>query len=211
MIVSERGARAFVADRCDADGLARLEQLIAALAEENRRQNLVSRSSLEFVWQRHLADSAQLLDLAGDDDGTWLDLGTGAGFPGLVIAAMQPGRPVTLVESRRKRSEWLMRMANELALPKCHVACAPAEQIAAFPAGVVSARAFAPLPRLIAIARRFSTSGTRWLLPKGRSAAQEVAELPGDLRVLFHVEPSQTDGDAGIVVGQGVMPEDERR
>ena len=206
MISSEGDARAFVAARCDADSLARQDRLVEMLRVENNRQNLVSAASLDAVWQRHIADSAQLLDhVPRETDMPWLDLGTGAGFPGLVIAAMRPGRDVVLVESRKRRIEWLTEVIRVLNLPRCSVRAERLETATAFPAGVISARAFAPLSKLIALARRFSTSDTTWLLPKGRSAEQEVTELPPRLRRLFHVEQSATNADSGIVVGRGIV------
>jgi 16S rRNA (guanine527-N7)-methyltransferase len=118
MITSEEGAREWLLGlpSCDSKAFARLEALVAALAEENQRQNLVSKSSMDAVWQRHIADSAQLLRLSEVALSPWLDLGTGAGFPGLVIAALRPDWQVTLVESRPLRTEWLMRMRDELEL-----------------------------------------------------------------------------------------------
>lgn len=201
MIASEEQARTYVAARCAPSAMERLDRFAAHLAAENANQNLVSPASLAAVWQRHIADSAQLLDLA-PETGDWLDLGTGAGFPGLIAAIMRPERRVMLVESRRLRIEWLRRMIDELGLAGCSVAGARLESVETAKFGVISARAFAPLPRLLALAQRFSTSGTVWLLPKGRSAAQEVAELPKALRPMFHVEPSVTDPEAGIVVGR---------
>jgi 16S rRNA (guanine527-N7)-methyltransferase len=202
VIETEEEARAFVAARCDTRGLERLDRLARALADENQRQNLVAAASLETVWQRHIADSAQLLDLADDQRGPWVDLGTGAGFPGLVIAAMCPDLEVILIESRRMRIEWLGRMAREMELNSCRVEGRRLEVVPVVKAGVISARAFAPLAKTIALAHRFSTSGTVWLLPKGRSAAQEVDDLPLELRSMFHVEHSVTDAEAGIVVGR---------
>lgn len=203
MISDEGEAKAFVADWCDNAGMERLEKLVSALCKENERQNLVAKNSLQSVWQRHIADSVQLLDFAEDADGPWLDLGSGAGFPGLAIAACRPEMAVILVESRRKRIDWLDRMVGELALENCQVVGSRLEQVETFDAGVISARAFAPLPRLIDLSSRFSTSRTVWVLPKGRSAAQEVAELPKRGRAMFHVEQSKTDPEAGIIVGTG--------
>jgi 16S rRNA (guanine527-N7)-methyltransferase len=182
--------------------MTRLVRLVQLLIAENQRQNLVSASSLGAVWQRHIADSAQLLDFVPRGTEPWLDLGTGAGFPGLVISAMRPDWPVVLVESRSRRVDWLRGAIEQLELSFCTVEGRKLEDVTAFPAGVISARAFAPLPRLIASARRFSTSDTYWLLPKGRSAAQEVAELPSKLQAMFHVEQSATGADSGIVIGQ---------
>ena len=100
MIASETEARQFCAERTDATGLARLERFAALLAEENRRQNLVSAGSLDSVWQRHFADSLQLLDHVPRETGPWLDLGSGAGFPGVVLALARPAEAVVLGESR---------------------------------------------------------------------------------------------------------------
>lgn len=202
MIATEDEARRFVAGLCDDVAMDRLECFSGALAEENSRQNLVARGTLENVWQRHIADSAQLLGHVPRETGTWLDLGTGAGLPGLIIAAMRPDWRVVLVESRKRRVEWLERMRTELGLARCEVVGKRLELVESFQTGVISARAFAPLPRLLDLSARFSTADTHWLLPKGRSAAQELQELPKRLRKLFHVEPSQTDPDAGIIVGR---------
>ncbi len=81
--------------------------------EENERQNLVSRASLDQLWLRHIADSAQLLRFAPSPEASWVDLGTGAGFPGLIVAALHQG-PVTLVEERRLRVDFLRRAAESL-------------------------------------------------------------------------------------------------
>ena len=204
MIRDEEEARAFCERFADADGIARLERLCTLLAEENQRQNLVGNRSMEEVWQRHVADSAQLLaHVPRETSGPWLDLGTGAGFPGLVIAAIDPAKEVHLVESRRKRIEWLMRAASELSLPNCHVQGARLENVDTFKVGVISARAFAPLGKLLELSERFSTRSTAWVLPKGRKAGQELAELPHKARRMFHVEHSLTDPEAGIIVGAG--------
>lgn len=202
MIGTEEEARDYVAGLCDAPAMERLERLIGALREENRCQNLVASATLDSVWQRHIADSAQLLEFVPRETGAWLDLGTGAGMPGLVIAAMRPQWSIVLVESRRKRIEWLERMRNELALDRCRIEGARLEHVGTVPAGIISARAFAPLKRILSLSARFSTSETLWLLPKGRSAEQELQELPKRQRALFHVEQSRTDAESGIIVGR---------
>ncbi len=204
MMPNETEARAYVAGLGDVAALDRLELLRSALIEENERQNLVSRNSLDHIWLRHFADSAQLLEnVPRETLGPWLDMGSGAGFPGLVIAALRPQIPVILVESRKRRVDWLERMCSELGLANCRVEGSRLELVNSFDAGVISARAFAPLPKLIALSARFSTAATHWVLPKGRSATQEVAELPTKLRKMFHVEQSRTDAEAGIITGQG--------
>lgn len=203
MIGSEEEARAWLSTRveCDVAAMERLECLVAMLAEENGRQNLVSAASLDQVWLRHIVDSAQLL--AHVSRGTWarwMDLGTGAGFPGLVIAALRPDREVIMVESRARRVEWLNRALVAMGLDKAWVAGQRLELVETMKADVISARAFAPLEKLLTLSARFSTSDTMFLLPKGRSAQQELDDLR-TWRHVFHVEQSLTDPQAGIIVG----------
>ncbi len=209
MIENEDQAKAWLTALPEVDPLAweRLERLVALLAEENARQNLVSAASLAEVWRRHIVDSAQLLTHVPRETSPWLDLGTGAGFPGLVIAALRPDCAVIMVESRTRRIDWLERAREALGLTEARVEGTRLESVQSFESAAISARAFAPLPQLLALSARFSTSDTRWLLPKGRSAAQELAELSGWSH-MFHVEQSVTDRDAGIIVGtlQGPMP-----
>lgn len=203
MIADEIEARAWLSSLPEADeqALERLERLVGLLIEENGRQNLVSAASLDHVWQRHIADSAQLLPhVPRETSLPWLDLGTGAGFPGLVIAALRPDMPVVMVESRNRRVEWLERARIELGLENATVCGSRLELVDPFSASVISARAFAPLDRLVALSARFSTSDTLWLLPKGRSAGQELEMLRGWVHT-FHVEQSLTDAEAGVIVG----------
>lgn len=185
----------------DATARERLEALVALLEEENARQNLVAAASLGEVWRRHVADSAQLLAHAPRETSSpWLDLGTGAGFPGLVIAALRPECAVLMVESRARRIDWLERARLALGLDRAQVLAARLEQVPSREVCVISARAFAPLPRLLDLSARFSTNATLWLLPKGRSAQQELHQLEG-WRHMFHVEQSLTDPEAGVIVG----------
>jgi 16S rRNA (guanine527-N7)-methyltransferase len=204
MIAGEVAARAFSGERTDRAGLARLERFAALLSEENAQQNLVSAASLATVWQRHFADSLQLLDHVSRETAPWLDLGSGAGIPGLVIACARPETPTVLVESRKRRVDWLIRVSAALELANCRIIGARLENVESFAAGVIVARAFAPLGKLLHLSARFSTQDTTWLLPKGRSAAQELSEQPAGVRALFHVEQSQTDREGGILIGRGI-------
>ena len=108
--MDEADARAWVEREFDVprETMARLDAFAALLREENERQNLVSQASLDQLWLRHIADSAQLLRFAPAPRASWVDLGTGAGFPGLIVAALHAG-PVTLVEERRLRVDFLRR------------------------------------------------------------------------------------------------------
>ena len=200
----EISARAFVEGLTDAAGMLRLEALSAALINENQRQNLISRPSEAQMWVRHIADSAQLLRFVPRETPSrpWLDLGTGAGFPGLVIAALRPEWKIVLVESRGRRVEWLEHMVRELDLGNCRVEGRRLELVEPFKASVISARAFAPLEKLLSLSAPFSTKATTYLLPKGRSAAQELQVMPRKIRGMFHVEQSLTDEEAGIIVSK---------
>lgn len=202
MIETEPQAREWLATLPETDRAAmdRLDRLTTLLGAENRAQNLVSAGSLSAVWQRHIVDSAQLLRHVPRGTQPWLDLGTGAGFPGVVVAALRPECEVIMVESRKRRVEWLRWVIGELGLDRARVIGTRLEVAETFSAAVISARAFAPLASLLTLSARFSTSHTTWLLPKGRSARQELVELSGWAH-MFHVEQSLTDADAGIIVG----------
>ena len=203
MIASEQAAKDWLRTlpECDDVAFARLEQLVTSLTAENERQNLVSATSLASVWQRHIADSAQVLCLVPRETcSPWLDLGTGAGFPGLVIAALRPEVRVVMVESRPLRVAWLEQMRIAMGLDRAEVVPQRLELVETEPFRAISARAFAPLDRLLRLSARFSTADTLWLLPKGRSAQQELQVLQG-WDHMFHVEQSLTDSEAGIVVG----------
>ena len=186
---------------CDAAAMDRLHLLVSLLADENGRQNLVSAASLSEVWLRHIADSAQLLTHVSRETGSpWLDIGTGAGFPGLVVAALRPECAMLMVESRPKRAEWLERACLAMGLTAAKVIGARLEHVESRPKQVISARAVAPLDTLLGLSARFSTESTLWLLPKGRSAREELASLKG-WNHLFHVEQSLTDAGSGVIAG----------
>lgn len=208
MIDSEAAAQAWLAAQPEWDALAaeRIDRLIALLTEENSRQNLVAAASLPVVWQRHIVDSAQLLaHVPRETSSPWLDLGTGAGFPGLVIAALRPECEVVMVESRARRVEWLERARLALGLERASVIGSRLELVPSRNFRVISARAFAPLPRLLELSARFSTKDTLYLLPKGRSAQQELLDL-NRWNHLFHAEHSLTDAEAGVIVGHLLGP-----
>jgi 16S rRNA (guanine527-N7)-methyltransferase len=207
VLLDEDAARGWLRNTlgCDDAAMARLAEFVEMLRAENARQNLVSAASLDQVWCRHIADSAQLLDVSRGTWGRWLDLGTGAGFPGLIVALLDPTREVVMVESRARRVAWLQEIIHRCQLTNAAVIGERLETVPTFAAAIISARAFAPLNRLIALAARFSTSETRWLLPKGKNGAKELGEMPKPIKEMFHVEPSITDPQSVILVGQGCV------
>jgi 16S rRNA (guanine527-N7)-methyltransferase len=182
---------------------ARLETFVAGVIEENSEQNLIAASTVPNIWARHIVDSAQLLLHA---QGPWLDLGSGPGFPGLVAAALGDA-PVTLVESRRRRVDFLNQMAERMGLTdRVTVLGQRLELVGTAPFAVISARAFAPLDKLLPLAWRFSTADTTWVLPKGRSAKAELDQVRQTWQGAFRIEPSVTDPEAGVIVATDVRP-----
>lgn len=183
------------------DKLRHFERL---LREENQRQNLVSAGSLATLWHRHIVDSAQLVSHAPADASDWIDLGTGAGFPGVIVAVLWPGK-VALVEERRLRHEFLTRVVYELALGRrVTVHGMNAERVPPKPYDVISARAFAPLPKLLRLGAPFSTEKTTWILPKGRQAHAELEAVRQTWQGDYRLMPSVTDKDAAIIVAREV-------
>ena len=179
-----------------------LDRFVSLIADEMERQNLIAPSTLPDIWTRHILDSAQLLlHCERSSDGLWLDIGSGAGFPGLVVAILTE-RPLWLVEPRQLRADFLMRCVEELGLgARVEVHKAKVERLDPTPADVISARAVASLPKLLSLSQGFSTPQTRWLLPKGRNAGKELDEARRDWVVFFKEKPSLTDPESAILVG----------
>jgi 16S rRNA (guanine527-N7)-methyltransferase len=209
--MEERQARAWLTDQLyvPRETLDGLRAFVAAVRSESENQNLVSRATMDQIWVRHILDSAQLLLLNQQPHASWIDLGSGAGFPGLIVALLHQG-PVTLVEERRKRAEFLTRGAAILGLTeKVQIVQRDVERMEPQPFDVISARAFAPLGRLLELGERFSTAKTRWILPKGRNAQSELEAVQASWQGEFRLEPSLTDADAQIIVATGVRRKSE--
>jgi 16S rRNA (guanine527-N7)-methyltransferase len=180
-----------------------LGRYVALLTQENERQNLIARSTIDDIWQRHIADSAQLVRFAPRPDSSWLDIGSGAGLPGLVIAILTEG-PMTLVEPRRLRVEFLARAVQELGLSgRVAVHAAKVERIAG-KFDVITARAVASVDSLLSISHHLSTDKTLWLFPKGKSAQSELDEARAKWQGDFRLETSLTSDEAAILVASGV-------
>ena len=163
---------------------ADLEAFIERLAEANAVMNLVGPDTLPDVWNRHIWDSAQLLDLA-PKAATWADLGAGAGFPGVVLAILLKGRPdahVWLIDSLGKRCRFLQAVVDELALPATVINGRAEEQ--ALGVDVVTARAVAPMDKLLGYAQPYLQRGAQGLFLKGEKAEAELIEA----RKVWHFE-----------------------
>jgi 16S rRNA (guanine527-N7)-methyltransferase len=208
--MTEEEARARVVDDVPRETARRLETYCSMLVAENGRQNLVAASTLEALWSRHILDSAQLLGIA-PGEGLWIDIGSGAGLPGMVIAILAES-PVMLIEPRARRCAFLREVIAELGL-SARVTAIPAraETAPVAPAAIISARAVAALPGLFAMGARFATPDTTWLLMKGQSAAEEVEASHGSWHAQITLVPSVTDSAAAIVVATDVRPRKEKR
>ncbi|MEO5492775.1 MAG: 16S rRNA (guanine(527)-N(7))-methyltransferase RsmG [Sphingomonas sp.] len=199
--MTEDEARAWAASRFGSATMDRLDRLVTIVAVESERQNLIARSTLDSVWERHIVDSLQLVPLG--PDGVWIDIGTGAGFPGLAVAAAEPQRAMILVEPRRLRADFLRNAAEQLGLTNVTVIGAKVEAVRD-KAKVISARAVSRIGALLASAEQCANNETIWLLPKGRNTDEEVAEARRTWHGVFHVEQSITSPDSAIVIARGV-------
>jgi 16S rRNA (guanine527-N7)-methyltransferase len=198
--------------------LGRLELYAAELAKWQKTINLVAPSTLPDVWHRHFADSAQLVALAPAEHpatspnsdavvpSTWIDLGSGAGFPGLVAAIIlaPSGRwRFTLVESDSRKAAFLRHVARTVGVPVDNL-CERAERAATRAnlahASVISARALAPLTQLLAWALPFAGPDTVLLLPKGRDAVAELQDAQKMWQFEYYFVPSLTDAEARVVL-----------
>ncbi|WP_010184340.1 16S rRNA (guanine(527)-N(7))-methyltransferase RsmG [Sphingomonas sp. PAMC 26605] len=201
--MSEDEAQDWIARHFGTEAKVGLQQLIDIVVTESARQNLIAPSTLSAMWVRHVVDSAQLVTLAAESDGVWLDIGSGAGFPGLVVATLTD-RPVILLEPRRRRAEFLLVAADALGVSdRVTVHCARIEDVK-ITANVISARAVASLDSLFTWGLQCASSATRWVLPKGRTALADIAAAQEHWDGVFHVEHSITDPDSLIVVASGV-------
>jgi 16S rRNA (guanine527-N7)-methyltransferase len=195
--------------------LSRLERLVALLLDWQTRHNLIAPSTLSQIWTRHVADSAQLLSLAPNAK-TWADLGSGAGFPGLVIAcalADTPDATVHLVESIGKKAAFLAEAVRVLALP-AKVHCLRIEKFGTMPIGsldVVTARALAPLGKLLGLAEPLLRRGTQALLLKGQDIEAELTAASKCWNIEATLVPSKTSPEGRIVVVTGLQRLDKKR
>jgi 16S rRNA (guanine527-N7)-methyltransferase len=180
----------------------RLDLYVAQLRRWQTVKNLVGPATLTEVWTRHIADALQLRAIAPEAE-TWLDLGAGAGLPGLVLAIAgheRPGFQVDLVESNARKCAFLTETARLTGAP-AKVHNARIEQVIAAHRGVavVCARALAPLTQLLAWAEPLLTTGTVGLFPKGRDVQSELTEAAQRWRFVYDLVPSRTESEARIV------------
>lgn len=201
-------ARALALVSVSRETVQRLDRFVGLLRQWQRRINLIAPSTEAKLWTRHIADSLQLVALAPNAR-SWVDLGSGAGFPGLVIAcalADAPGARVHLVESNAKKAAFLREAARLTGAP----ATVHAERIADFAAhapkriDVVTARALAPLADLLAEAYPLLKKGALGVFPKGQDVGAELTEAAKYWQMEASLLPSRTDSRARIVVVRAI-------
>jgi 16S rRNA (guanine527-N7)-methyltransferase len=187
--------------------LERLELYESLLRKWNPAINLVSRTTLSDAWSRHFVDSAQLLALAPVDAASWVDLGSGGGFPGLVIAILadelRPDLSVTLVESDRRKAAFLAEVARQIGVAVA-VKAERAETLTPCNCDILSARALAPLKELLSLSMRHLKPGGVGLFLKGAQSGAELAEALETFRFTLQKIPSQTDPMAVILSVGGI-------
>lgn len=173
--------------------MSRYENMIL---ERNQTLSLISDTTAEIVWTRHFLDSAQLLPLVPHPGAPLVDMGTGAGFPGLVLAIL--GLPdVHLVEHNMQKAAFLRAVIETLALP-VRVHAMKSDAVKRFAAGTVTARALKPLDQLVGYSRRFLGPDTVCIFPKGRRAEEEMAVASAKWHMKVERFPSLTDPDSTI-------------
>lgn len=185
-----------------AQEIADLRRFAEIVLRWNPRINLVSKSSAADIWDRHILDSAQIFDLAPENAESWVDLGSGGGFPGIVVAVIaaqrRPALAMTLVESDQRKAVFLRQAIRELGL-RATVRSQRIEQITDQRADVVSARALAGLPELLALASPLLAEGGTCLFAKGASRQQELDAARQSWSFSVTEVPSITDPGAAIL------------
>ncbi len=199
-MIDQGGAESFVAQHhVPRETLDKLQLFRGLVIEENSAQNLVSASTIPVFWDRHILDSAQIIALAPHGRATWLDVGSGAGLPGVVTALLTDAEHL-LIEPRRRRADFLSAAVAALGLTaRVTVLQKTVEKVVFKGPAIVTARAFASLIRTLEATSHLGDTGTLRLLHKGRTASIEVAEAKKLWGGRFELIPSTTDQHAAIV------------
>jgi 16S rRNA (guanine527-N7)-methyltransferase len=197
--------------------MERLERFVALLSERNVHHNLVSAGSLADVWRRHLWDCAQLVELIREEATSLVDLGSGAGFPGVILALLLRSRPAfrtVLFEATRKKCDFLSFAGGELGLElglRVEIRNSRIEDAAPEPFDVVTARACAPLPRLLLYAQAFQAPGTLNLFLKGQSVGAELTDAHKSWNMQVQEIASRSDPSGVILAIKGLRARRMRR
>lgn len=195
-------AKAWMAARVSRETMVKLETYHELLVNWQKTINLVAPSTLDEAWARHFVDSAQLYDLAPTVSRKWLDLGSGGGFPGLVVAAIaaeaNPNLKMTLVESDIRKCGFMREAARKMNL-SVQILTRRIADIPIQSADVISARALSNLATLIDHARPHTTKNTCLLFPKGTSYKDELETIPHDWQINAEIIDSLTNADSVVI------------
>lgn len=195
-------AQRYIASIVSRETMARLSTFHDLLLQWQRTINLVAPSTLQSAWERHFVDSAQIFELAPENAVNWLDLGSGGGFPGLVVAAMakdtRPDLKVTLVESDIRKCGFMREAARKMDV-RVNILTRRIADIPKQSADVISARALSNLAALIEHALPHITPSTCLLFPKGSSYKSELELVPQDWQSKVEAVASKTDPDAVVL------------
>ncbi len=188
--------------------LARLDRFVELFLAQQERMNLIAPSTIPTLWTRHIADSLQLLSLM-DHARTWVDLGSGGGFPGLVIACAMADRPnavVHLVESTKKKAGFLAEAARHIGAPAIVHPVRIEDFVKNFDgrADAVTARALAPLDQLLGLAQPLLKKGAQGLFHKGQDVDAELTQASKYWKFEPKLVPSKTNPQGRIVVIEGL-------
>lgn len=180
----------------------RLKIYLKMLLKWNTKINLVSKSTIEEAWTRHFLDSAQLVALIERPVSRWLDIGSGGGFPGMVVAIvvseLRPETEVVMIESDQRKCAFLKAVLRETGV-SAGVHAARIDDVPKVDADVISARALANLSDLLAHAQRHGSAHSTALFAKGRNWKREVSEAQTKWRFKHQVHQSKTDAEAVIL------------
>lgn len=188
--------------------IEKLERFADLTRKWNPSINLVAKSTIPDLWHRHILDSVQLYQYAPSFPKKWLDIGSGGGFPGIVMATIaaekSPETQFTFIESDQRKSTFLRSAARELGLTVTVIA-SRIEETEAQSADVVSARALSALSELFPFINRHLTDGGVALLPKGRSYQDEINAAKADWHFDVQAHQSMTDEEAHVLVVKGIV------
>lgn len=202
-MVAEYGAEHFARDvDVSRETLKRLEAYVALLAKWQQKTNLISESTLGDVWRRHVFDSAQLATLVPNwRHGRWVDLGSGAGFPGMVLAIMRPSGapPVHMVESNRRKSIFLKEAAR-ITETQVAVLNKRIETVDPFQADIISSRACARLETLLGWSQNFMGKNSVCVFHKGQDVEEELTEAHKYWNMQTQIAPSQSHPGGKILL-----------
>lgn len=177
----------------------KLRTFVSLVEKWNPHINLVAKSTLEGIWERHIRDSAQLFDLKSSW-GKWSDFGSGGGFPGIVVAILADDtkQPVVLVESDQRKCEFLRHVGRELSL-EVEVRTDRIERLEPLSVDIISARALAPLDKLLEFSERHRAPGGIAFFPKGREYMGEIEAAKRRWNLDYLLHPSVTDPASVII------------